>query len=104
MAAGSAYHHNPKDTTSIRPSGPQPGEAAARNKGQGWLAFAGAFLLLTGFMNTIWGIVGLTNNDYFREDSLLWSSLTFWGWVGILAGLAQLVVGGALLARKAVAG
>jgi hypothetical protein len=104
MTAGSAYHSNPKDTTGLRPSRPQPGEAAARNAGAGWIALAGSFLLLAGVMNAIWGIVALTNNDYFRESSLLWSSLTFWGWVALLAGLAQAAAGGALLARKAVGG
>lgn len=104
MAAGSAYHSNPEDTTSIRASGPQPGEAAAANQGAGWIGFAGAFLLLSGVMNAIWGIVALTDNDYFREGGLLWSSLTFWGWVALIAGVAQAATGGALLARKAVAG
>jgi hypothetical protein len=104
MAAGSAYHSNPKDATAIRPDAPRPGEASARSGGVGWIGFAGAFLLITGVMNLIWGFVALTDNDYFREDSLLWSSLTFWGWVGLIAGLAQAATGAALLARKAVGG
>jgi hypothetical protein len=104
MAAGSAYHSNPKDTANIRATGPQPGEASARNAGVGWIRFAGAFLLLSGVMNVIWGIVALTNNDYFRESSLLWSSLTFWGWVALIAGVAQAGTGAALFAHKAVGG
>jgi hypothetical protein len=104
MAAGSAYHHEPEDTLSIRATGPQPGEANPRNRMRGWITLAGAFLLLIGLMNVIWGISALTHNDNFREGSLVWSNLTFWGWIILAIGVAQAATGAGLLAKKAVAG
>jgi hypothetical protein len=91
MAAGSAYQGDPKDTVS------EPARS-------GWITFAGAFLALAGVMNAIWGLSAITNNDLFHEGSLLWRQLTFWGWLGLLTGVAQAVTGGALLMRKAIAG
>ena len=91
MTAGSAYQGDQKDTVS------EPARS-------GWLAFAGAFLLIAGVMNVIWGISAITKNDLFHEGSLLWRQLTFWGWLGLITGIAQAVTGGALLMRKAIAG
>lgn len=98
MAAGSAYHHDPQDAQSIRPNAPNAGEAAGG--GIALLSFAGWFLLLAGTMHAIWGLVALTQGEYFREDSLLWSTLGVWGWVGLIIALAQLIGGGALLMRS----
>ena len=65
------------------------------------LSLAGVFLLLAGAMNAIYGIVALTNQDYFREDGLVWSTLGVWGWAGLILGIGQMIGGGALLARSA---
>ena len=100
MAAGSAYH-GPHDAGSIRPNAPQPGEAAAGSGSIALLSFAGWFLVLAGVMHLIWGVVALTQDEYFREGGLVWSNLNFWGWVALIVGLAQLVGGGAVMKRSA---
>lgn len=99
MAAGSAYH-DPHDAGSIRPNAPRPGEAA-RGNGIALLSFAGWFLMLAGVMHLIWGIVALTQAEYFREGGLVWSNLNVWGWIALLVGLAQLVGGVAVMKRSA---
>jgi hypothetical protein len=59
--------------------------------GSGWIAFAGAYLLVAGGMNVIWGIVALANKSAFHEDGLVWSSLNTWGWVSVIVGALQIV-------------
>jgi hypothetical protein len=59
--------------------------------GSGWIAFAGAYLLVAGGMNVIWGIVALANKSAFHESGLVWSSLHTWGWVSIIAGALQVL-------------
>jgi hypothetical protein len=59
--------------------------------GSGWLAFAGAYLIVAGGMNLIWGIVALANKSAFHESGLVWSSLNTWGWISIIVGALQVV-------------
>ena len=68
-----------------------------------WLAFAGAYLMMAGGANLLWGIAALANKDYFDEDGLVWSSLQTWGWVAILIGAVQIAVGVTTYLRKPVA-
>jgi hypothetical protein len=80
---------------------PRAGAAReARDYGSGWIAFAGAYLLIAGCMNVIWGIVALSNKSAFVEDSLVWSNLNTWGWVAIVGGGAQCLAGLMILARR----
>ncbi|HEX6023577.1 MAG TPA: hypothetical protein VFZ00_16415 [Solirubrobacter sp.] len=68
-----------------------------------WLAFAGVYLMIAGGLNVIWGTTALVNKEYFAEDGLLFSSLQFWGWIGILIGAIQIVVGAFTYMRRMVA-
>jgi hypothetical protein len=68
-------------------------DARARDYRSGWVAFAGAYLLVAGTMNVIWGIVALDNRSEFHESGLVWSNLNTWGWVAIAAGGAQILAG-----------
>ena len=58
-----------------------------------WQAFAGAYLMMAGVLNLIWGITALAKKSYFVEDGLVWSSLDVWGWVAILVAAAQIITG-----------
>ncbi len=58
-----------------------------------WLAFAGAYLMMAGALNLIWGIAALSKKSYFAEEGLVWSSLQTWGWVAIVIGGVQLATG-----------
>ncbi len=71
-----------------------------RDERSGWVAFAGAYLLIAGSMNVIWGIVALAEKENFVEDGLVWSNLETWGWISIVAGGAQALAGALMLARK----
>jgi hypothetical protein len=79
-----------------------PPEAQPRTpRGEGWVVFAIVYLGLVGILNVIYGIAALSNKDYFRENSLLWSNLKTWGWVLIVLGAFQILTAGAIYARTA---
>jgi hypothetical protein len=85
-------------------AGTTPARGAARDAHQryssGWIAFAGAYLLVAGGMNVIWGIVALSNKSAFHEDGLVWSSLSTWGWIAIIVGGLQVLSGLLISARQ----
>jgi hypothetical protein len=68
----------------------------------GWLSFGALLLLFVGFFNLIDGIIALTKNEYFLvpPDRLPVFGYTAWGWIWIVIGIAQFVIGGCLLARQ----
>src|SRR5688572_9218443 len=68
-----------------------------------WLAFAGAYLMMAGGANLLWGIAALANKEYFAEDGLVWSSLQTWGWVAILIAAAQITTGVFTYLQRSVA-
>jgi hypothetical protein len=57
----------------------------------GWVTFMGVLILLAGLFNLIWGITALAKKEYFLEGALVYENLTFWGWVWIIVGAAQLL-------------
>jgi len=57
----------------------------------GWVSFVTMMLLIVGTMHAIWGIGAISKSNYFHEDSLLVSSLTFWGWLALGLGVLQLI-------------
>jgi hypothetical protein len=97
MEAGAHLHQDPARMT-------QEPRAGAVREGQddrsGWVAFAGAYLLIAGCMNVIWGIVALDNKSAFVEGGLVWSNLNTWGWVAIVAGGVQILAGLLVLAGR----
>ena len=97
MEAGAHFHQDPAHMTNA----PRAGAVEeARDYGSGWVAFAGAYLLITGCMNIIWGIVALSNKSAYIEGGLVWSNLNTWGWIAIVAGGVQVLAGLLVLARR----
>jgi hypothetical protein len=97
MEAGAPFHQDPGHMTSP----PRAGAAREDSRvGSGWVAFAGAYLLVAGGMNVIWGIVALANKSAFAEDGLVWSSLDTWGWIAIVVGGFQVIAGFLVLAQR----
>jgi hypothetical protein len=97
MEAGAHFHEDPGRMTS------QPRTGAMRTGDElrsGWVAFAGAYLLVAGGMNLIWGIVALANKSAFVENGLVWSNLNTWGWIAIVTGGVQMLAGCMVLARR----
>ena len=97
MEAGAHFHQDPAPMTGA------PRAGAVREAGDdrsGWVAFAGAYLLVAGTMDVIWGIVALDNRSEFHEGGLVWSDLNTWGWVAIVVGGAQILAGLLVLAQR----
>ena len=78
------------------------GPLAGGRSRTGWIVFAGVYLLVAGAMNAIWGLAALTDRALLLERTLVWSTLTTWGWVSLAVALVQLAAGGLVLARKVV--
>jgi hypothetical protein len=98
VEAGASFHQDPGHMTS---GGPPPGAVrAADDSRSGWVAFAGAYLVVAGLMHLIWGIVALSNKDAFRESGLVWSTLDTWGWIAIVLAVLQVVAGLMILAQR----
>jgi hypothetical protein len=96
MEAGAPFHQDPGHMTTPPPRGAW---RDAGSTGSGWVAFAGAYLLVAGGMNLIWGIVALSNKSAFHEESLVWSTLSTWGWIAIVVGGLQILAGLMVLGR-----
>jgi uncharacterized membrane protein HdeD (DUF308 family) len=62
-------------------------------RGEGWILFAGAMLLLAGILNTIWGIAAIDDSAFFTDEGryVLFDDLNTWGWFLLIVGVAQLV-------------
>jgi hypothetical protein len=63
--------------------------------GSGWLAFAGAMLMLVGVFNVIDGIAAISGSDYL-VDQLLFANLDAWGWFFLIWGAVQICAGFAI--------
>lgn len=69
--------------------------------GDGWVAFAGVLILILGTMNTIEGIAAIGNANFFVHDThYVFASLRTWGWVTLILGVCQLLVGLGIFARN----
>ncbi|HEY0694357.1 MAG TPA: hypothetical protein VGD71_35660 [Kribbella sp.] len=66
----------------------------------GWLSFAGIVAIVVGVFNVIDGLVALFRNDYYLVTSqdILVFNFTAWGWIWLLLGLVQIVVGAGIIA------
>lgn len=65
---------------------------SAQSDRAGAVTFAAILILVAGSLNVIWGISALSDKAYFDEDSLLFESLTTWGWAYIVLGVGQIAV------------
>ncbi len=68
--------------------------------GAGWFTFAGVMFIIAAVSNLLWGIAALDSKEYLPEAGLLFSSLTFWGWVSILWALLAFGASYLLLTRS----
>lgn len=61
------------------------------DRGAGWLLFAGAMVMIAGFLNLIYGIAGIGNANWLEANSAyVFSNLKTWGWIVTIVGLLQL--------------
>src|SRR5436305_6407932 len=75
--------------------------AADDDRGDGWVAFAGVMLLTLGTLNTIEGIAAIDNAHLFTHNShYMFASLNTWGWVVLILGVSQLLIGFGVFAKN----
>jgi hypothetical protein len=70
----------------------------------GWVTLAGVAALVAGGYNLLSGIAAVADDDTLKSQAsevLYGISVTGWGWFWLIAGLAQLLVGGLILTRNA---
>ena len=71
------------------------------DRGYGWVAFAGVMLLVLGTLNTIEGIAAIGNANFFVNDThYVFGSLNTWGWVVLIIGVCQLLIGFGVFAKN----
>jgi hypothetical protein len=78
---------------------PHPTPERARTT-SGWVTFAALYLVIAGALNCIWGITALSKKTYFHEDGLVWSNLSFWGTIALIAAAAQLLAAYLVWSRR----
>jgi hypothetical protein len=59
--------------------------------GRGWMVFAGVMLLLAAAFNAVYGFAALLNDDYLAEESLLYGTVSVWGWLAIGFAVIQAI-------------
>jgi hypothetical protein len=70
---------------------------------QGWVAFGGIIMILIGSFQVIEGFVALFKKDYFlvtKNNLLVATNFTAWGWTHIILGALVLIVGLGVLAGQ----
>jgi hypothetical protein len=69
--------------------------------GYGWVVFAGVLLLTLGTLNTIEGIAAIGNANFFVHGThYMFASLNTWGWIVLVIGVSQLLVGLGVFAKN----
>jgi len=73
-------------------------------EGGGWVTFAGLLVLFIGVMNVIYGIAAIDNSTFYVSDAkYIFSDLNTYGWVVLVIGVVQVLVGIGIFARVQVA-
>jgi hypothetical protein len=89
------YHAPPAGVTAQ--SAPRVYEEEA---GSGWVMFAGTMILILGAMNVIYGIAAIDDSTFYVQDAkYVFSDLNTWGWVLLVVGVTQVLVGFGIWAR-----
>jgi hypothetical protein len=73
-----------------------------RNRINGIVTFGAVVMILVGTFNAVDGLVALLKPDHFDND-LLVGSLTAWGWLFLVFGALQILLGIAVFSGSAVA-
>jgi hypothetical protein len=78
------------------------GTAHRPRRRSGWLAFAGTLALVVGAFNVIDGLVAMFRDDYYLvgDNRILAFDFTVWGWIWLILGALQILVGLAIYAGR----
>ena len=67
----------------------------------GWITFAGVLLLLLGTVNVIDGIAAIGKARFYVANAhYVFGELRTWGWIALILGAAQILVGIGVLAKN----
>lgn len=70
-------------------------------RGGSAVILAGAFLMLGGVLNVIYGIAAISNSKFFlNETKYIISDLKTWGWIVLIIGILELFAAFSLLSGK----
>lgn len=89
------------------PAGPDRYQTTAGQEttaGQsGWVVFAGVIMLVLGFMDAMWGLAAIINNEVVtvggRGGVVVWD-ISAWGWAHLILGTIVALTGLGLLAGQ----
>src|SRR5436190_13850479 len=71
------------------------------DRGFGWVVFSGVLLLTLGTLNTIEGIAAIGNANFFVHGThYMFASLNTFGWIALILGVCQLLVGLGIFAKN----
>jgi len=81
---------------------PAPISERYLERGSGWVAFSGTLLLILGTLNIIEGIAAIGSAHFFVGNAhYVFGDLKSWGWVALILGVLQVLVGlGVFVANK----
>src|SRR3954452_7775783 len=83
----------PQATVRQYEGAPEPYDRAF-DDGAGWVTFAAVMLLLLAALNIIDGIAAVSDSTFFTENAkFVFSNLNTWGWILIVCGVGQGLVG-----------
>ncbi|HSD81467.1 MAG TPA: hypothetical protein VLB47_12415 [Solirubrobacteraceae bacterium] len=78
--------------------------AYGRDQGEGWISFAGIMIIVLGVLNLIWGIAAIGRSSFFVADTkIVFDDVRTWGWIMLIVGIVQLLVGFGIFARNQAA-
>ena len=70
-------------------------------RGGSAVILAGAFLMLGGVLNIIYGIAAISNSNFFTHNThYVYSNLKTWGWIVLIIGIIELFAAASLLGGK----
>ena len=70
-------------------------------RGGSAVILAGAFLMLGGVLNVIYGIAAISNSKFFvNETKFIFSDLKTWGWIILIVGVVELFAAASVLGGK----
>jgi hypothetical protein len=80
----------------------QPDMTRSAREPGGWAVFAGVILVILGFLNFFWGLAGILDDENLivGGNGAIIVDLTAWGWVTLIVGVVQVLVGFGLLAAQ----
>jgi hypothetical protein len=79
---------------------PVRSRAASQAHLSAWAIAAACLLLVAGGINLVHGYTLLEHRSYLDNEHIVYSNLSFWGWVFLVWGVLQLVAGALVFAHK----